>query len=234
MSPSTSQAAMATLTAILCLACAEEPESVTGVDRLEVSFAKPVCPGHPSCGDPPAPGGYVTVDLTGDMTTSAAQNAVISKDSRNALAGSGGGEDFTIVDALDLFAAAGAPSPAAPGGCVTDPPDLASTDPTAVQRLIDRLTDSPRSRDFRFTVNRKDPADMTGAINQSWLDDGDGHQYRTRVIESSLRPGDPPVVTSPSEDVFVFTGGSVVSWDTTTDEVLACPNGGSVTMTLNR
>jgi len=54
------------------------------------------------------------------------------------------------------------------------------------------------------------------------------------VIESSLRPGDPTVVTSPSEDVYVYTGGSIVSWDTSTDEALACPNGGSVTMTLNR
>ncbi|MDX1747116.1 MAG: hypothetical protein R3324_14355, partial [Halobacteriales archaeon] len=199
-------------------------------------FDKPSCasdPDHPSCKDEePAPAGDGTVDLTGDVTTDSPQPVVISKDSRNHLAGSGGGEDFSIVDALDLFAAAGSPSRTDLDGCVTDPSDLASTDPDAVQRLIDRLTDGSQSRTFRFTVNRKDPANMTGGINQTWVDDG--RQYRTRITESSLRPGDAPVVTSPSDDVYVYEEGSIVSWDMSTDEALACPNGGSVTMTLNR
>jgi len=234
MSVSSPRIPPSALVAILALACGDASRAVTGVDGPDVRASKPTCPGHPSCGDPPAPAGNATVDLTGDITTASSQGVVISKDGRNALAGSGGGDDFSIVDALSLFGAAGSPTPAALGGCVTDPADLASADPAAVQRLIDRLTDASRSRDFRFTVNRKDPDNMTGAINQSWLDDGDGHGYRTRIIESSLRPGDPPIVTSPSEDVYVYTGGSVVSWDTSTNEAIACPNGGSVTMTLNR
>jgi hypothetical protein len=133
-----------------------------------------------------------------------------------------------------VWGAGGPPTPAALGGCVTSPSDLAATDPGAVQRLINRLTDASRSRTFRFTVNRKDPANMTGALNQSWWHDGDGHQYRTRIITSSLRPDDPTVVTSPTEDVYVYMAGSIVSWDMSTDESLACPNGGSVTMMLNR
>lgn len=216
---------------VLGLACVDQG-SVAEPLGPDVQFAKPTCPGHPSCGDEPAPAGYATVDLAGDVTTSSAQAVVISKDSRNQLAGSGGGEDFTIVDALSLAAAAGLPG--ALGACVTDPPDLASTDLPAVQRLIERLTDTSRSRTFRFVVNRKDPANMSGTLNQSWFHDGDGHRYRTRVIESSLRPGDPTVVTSPSADVYVYTQGSIVSWDTSTDEALACPNGGSVTLTLHR
>ena len=61
--------------------------------------------------------GNATVDLTGDITTASSQGVVISKDGRNALAGSGGGDDFSIVDALSLFGAAGSPTPAALGGC---------------------------------------------------------------------------------------------------------------------
>lgn len=209
----------------------EDREFVTAPEGLDVRFAPPTCPGHPSCKDGPAPAGDATVELAGDMTTSSAQPVVLSKDSKNFLAGSGGGEDFTIVDALDLFAAAGSPSSGALGGCVTDPADL---DAGAVQRLIDRLTDAEQSRTFRFTVDRKDPSNMSGRINQSWFDDGDQRQYRTRVTESSLRPGHSPVVTSPAPDVYVYTQGSIVSWDMATDEALACPNGGSVTLTLDR
>jgi len=237
MSASSPRVPLSALTAILALACGDVTSSVTGVDGSDVRASKPTCPGNPSCGDPPAPAGNATVDLAGDITTASAQPVVISKDSRNALAGSGGlSDDFDIVDALSLFAAAGSPTatPAGLGGCVTDPADLVSTDPLAVQRLIARLTDASRSRTFRFTVNRKDPDNMTGSINQSWAHDVDGHQYRTRIIKSSLRPDDPSIVTSPSDDVYVYTGGSVVSWDTSTGEALACPNGGSVTMTLSR
>ncbi|MDX1579640.1 MAG: hypothetical protein R3266_14235, partial [Gemmatimonadota bacterium] len=112
------------------------------------------------------------------------------------------------------------------GDCVTDPVDLASTDAAAVQRLSDRLTDALQSRTFRFTVDRTDPANMTGHINQSWFDDGDGRQYRTRVTEAA--------VTSPGADVYVYAQGSIVSWDMSTNDKLVCPNGGSVTMTLDR
>ncbi len=208
------------------LGCGDASQSIVGTDGVDAQFGKPTCPGHPSCGDPPAPAGNATADLSGDVTTASAQPVVISKDSKNQLAGSGGADDFSIVDALAFFVAAGAPSPGALGGCVTDPPDLASTDPVTVQRLIDRLTDDSQSRTFRFTVNRKDPANMTGNINQSWFDNGDDGQYRTRVSES--------VVTSPSEDVYDYAQGSIVSWDMSTNEKLVCPNGGSVRLTLNR
>lgn len=233
MNSSSRRFSLAVVVAIFGLGCADRG-SVTELDSPDVRFDRPTCPGHPSCGDEPAPAGNATVDLEGDVTTASSQPVVISKDSKNHLAGSGGDEDFSIVDELSLFAAAGSPSPEALGGCVTDPSDLASTDPTAVQRLIDRLTDGSQSRTFRFAVDRKDPSNMTGRINQSWTDDGDGRQYRTRIIESSLRPGDQPVVTSPSEDVYEYREGSIVSWDMSTDEALACPNGGLVRMTLNR
>lgn len=82
------------------------------------------------------------------------------------------------------------------------------------------------SRTFRFEINRKDPDNMTGRIYQSWDDDDDGGHYRTRISGA--------VVMSPSEDVYVYTDGSVVSWNTSTGEELVCPNGGSVTMTLDR
>lgn len=216
---------LAVVVTAMALGCADHGD-VAGPDAPDVQFDRPSCPGHPSCGDPPPPGGAATVDLTGDVTTAGSQPVVISKDSRNALAGSGGGEDFDIVDELSLLVAAGSPTLADLRGCVTDPPDLITADPGAVQRLIDRLTDAPQSRTFRFHVNRKDPDDMTGHIYQSWFDDGDGRQYRTRVTASA--------VTSPSADVYVYTGGGIVSWDMSTGEELICPNGGSVTMTLNR
>ncbi|MDX1393065.1 MAG: hypothetical protein R3195_01695 [Gemmatimonadota bacterium] len=211
----------------LVIGCSD-PKGVSGPDATDVRFAKPSCPGHPSCGDPPAPAGNATIDLTGDVTTASSQPVVISKDSKNWLSGSGGGQDFDIVDALSLFAAAGSPTPAALGGCVTDPPDLAASDPAGLQRLIDRLTDAPQSRDFRFAIDRKVADDMNGNINQTWFDDVDGRGYRTRVSGAD--------VTSPSTDVYDFTGGSIVSWDTSIGEEieLICPNGGSVRMTLNR
>ena len=65
---------------------------------------------------------------------------------------------------------------------------------------------------------------MTGAINQSWFDDGDGEQYRTRVSGAT--------VTSPATDAYTYTQGDIVSWDMSTDDKLTCPNGGSVTLTL--
>lgn len=203
------------------LGCDPGSDLMTGTDVPEVRFDKPSCPGHPSCGDPPAPAGNATVDLTGNVTASS-QPVVISKDSRNQLAGSGAGEDFSIVDDLDFSGDLGA--------CVTDPPVL---DPAAVARLTDHLKDDPQSRTFRFTVDRKDPNNMGGGINQSWLD-ADGHRYRTRITESSLRPGDKPVVTNPSPDVYEYREGSIVSWDTTTGEALACDYLGMVTMTLIR
>ena len=220
-------------TALLGIGCGDALPTDTAVD-VDARMGKPTCPGHPSCGDPPAPAGNGTVELAGATTTASEQAIVISKDSRNQLAGSGAGDDFTIVDALAFFAAAGSPTLGALGGCVTDPPDLASSDPAALQRLIDRLTDAAQSRTFRFTVQRKDPANMSGSINQSWFDDGDGRQYRTRVTTTSHRPGSPTVVTSPAQDVYVYTEGSIVSWDMSANVLMACPNGGSVTMTLNR
>lgn len=215
----------ALLMAGISLGCDPGSDLIAGTDVPEVRFDKPSCP-HPSCGDEPAPAGNATVDLTGNVTASS-QEVVISKDSRNQLAGSGAGEDFSIVDALDFSGDLGV--------CVTDPPDL---DAAAVTRLTQRLVENlSRSRTFRFTVNRKDPDNMHGGINQTWLA-ADGHQYRVRVTESSLRPGDRPVVestsTGPNTVEYEYSEGSIVSWDTTTDEALACDYLGSVTMALTR
>lgn len=211
---------------VLLQSCEPGSDSITGTETSR--FAKPSCPGHPSCQDPPAPAGDGTVDVSGDVITAATQTVVIGKDSRNSFEVSGAGVDNSIEDELAFSI------PAGMDGCVTDPADLALTDPSAVQRLVDRLSDATQPRTFRFKVDRKDPDNLTGALIHTWTDDGDGHHYRTRLIRSSLRPDDPTVVTIPSQDVYVYTGGSIVSWDTSTDEALACPNLGSVTVELHR
>lgn len=211
---------LAVVATVSALGCADGGS--TRPDALDVRFDKPSCPGHPSCGDPPAPAGNATVELSGGVTTTSEQPVVLGKDSKNQLSGSGGGEDFTMEDALSLFVAAGSPTPTARGDCVADPPDL---EDAVVGELIDHLTDGSRRRTFRFAINRKDPANMTGGINQSWDDDA-GDQYRTRVTGA--------VVTSPSEGLYVYTVGSIVSWNMSTNDKLVCPNGGSVTMTLDR
>jgi len=195
MNVSGARTACAVAAAIFGLGCMEQG-SVTAPEDPDVRFARPTCPGHPSCGDPPAPAGNATVELAGDVTTSSSQSVVISKDSKNHLAGSGGGEDFTIVDALSLFAAAGSPSPAALGGCVTDPPDLESTDAGAVQRLIDRLTDTSQSRTLRFQVNKRagEPdRDPQPFVARRWRRTPVPHP-RDRILPAPRRPdgGDQP------------------------------------------
>ena len=195
----------------------------------------PVLPKDPPP-DPP-PSGGATVDITGDATATG-QPVIIEKDSKNHLVV--GADQPGFADVLSFWVAAGSPTITDLGGCGTDPADLVSTDPTAVQRLIDRLEDPVQARGFRFKVNRRDPDNLTGAVIHTWFDDGDdgdGHQYRTWVIESFLRGGPEPTVTkhlTETEEIYTYTGGSIVSWDLDTNEVLACPNGGTVTVTLNR
>jgi hypothetical protein len=214
---------------ILCAAfvtgCDSVAESLIGTDVPDPLSAKPECPGHPSCQDPVAPAGDATADISGNVLTTVSQPVVISKDSKNFLAGSGGDVDYSVENELSLISAAVLDE------CVKDPEDM---DETTFNRLVDRLDDAPQLRTFRFTVNRKDPSNMRGGINQSWIDDDDGRQYRTRITESSLRPGDLVSVSEGPTDEFTYSGGSVVSWDMTTGEAIACPNTGSVTLSLTR
>lgn len=214
------------IVAAVCLAgCDQTSPSATSLEGPSMT-AKPSCPGHPSCQDPTAPAGDGTVDLTGDMITASTQPVIISRDSKNWFEGSGGGFDNTIENQLSLFVSAGSPTPAsvALGGCTTSPDGLPDA---TVQRLIDRLNDDLQIRTFRFKVDKRDPSNWTGTLVNSWTDDGDGHRYRTWVI------GD-PAVTTPSQDVYLYSGGTIRSWDTSTDEHLDCPSSGSVTVTVVR
>ncbi len=223
-SPKTSAVMLLLLAVALLVGCHPDGPTTTSVEGPALT-AKPSCPGHPSCQDPTAPAGDGTIDLTGDMITASTQPVVISRDSKNFFEGSGGGFDNTIENQLSLFVAAGSPTTTSLGNCTTDPVGLLDA---TVQRLIDRLSDALQLRTFRFKVDKRDPANWTGALVNSWTDDGDGHGYRTRVI------GEGVLVTEPGPDVYLYTGGNIVSWDTSTDEKLVCPNGGSVTVTVVR
>jgi len=215
------------LAAAVLLACGTGSDSVVGTDAPEPLF-KPSCPGHPSCQDPPAPAGDATLDASGAVSTVTTQALIISKDSKNFFEGQGGGVENTLVDRLSYLTAAGSPTAAALGSCYTDPADLAATDPAATQRLIDRLDDDPQLRTLRFTVDKRDPAHLTGKVINTWDDDGDGHQYRTWLV------GD-PTVTIPSPDVYVYSGGTIRSWDTSVGISLFCPNlSGTVTLIVHR
>jgi len=211
-------------------------DGILGSETFEPQFSKPGgCPDHPSCGSSDGPGGdarQVTLDISGNVIASG-QGAAIEKESN---AGLTLVSDTDFADALSFSTAAGSPTPGSLGGCVTDPADLATTDPAAVQRLIDHYDDGDRLRSLAVVVNLKNLGEPGGGglLNHTWHDDGDDMQYRTRVIESSLRKGDRVTVVEGPTDVFTFTGGSVVSWNTSTGEAIACPNVGSVTVALTR
>ena len=182
----------------------------------------------------PGQGGeVVTIDLSGDATaTDQAAEITVESASKLLIQGISG-----FVDQLSFFAAAGFPTIGSLGGCVTNPPDLETADPASLQRLIDRLEDVSQVRGIAIQIDRKKlgQASRNNGINHTWNDDADGHQIRTRVIDSDLRDRrDFVTVTEGPVDVFTFTGGSVVSWDTSTDQAIACPNGGSVVVTVNR
>jgi hypothetical protein len=219
------------------LGCEPGSDLITGTDVPEVRFDRPGgCPGHPSCKDDDEPGSGAsgTIDMTVDGVLVADDQPVdISKDSKSNLELIGGP---LFESALGYFTVAGSPTPGTLGalGCVTDPPNLG--DPT-VQRLINRLTDAAQERKFVVAVNRKamgNPSRSDGRINQTWWDDVDtDEQYRTRLIDSSLLDELVTIVEGP-EDTFTFTGGAIVSWDTGTNEALACPNVGTVVVILTR
>lgn len=216
--PRLSAAVLATV--LLAVGCLDQTSTTapddTGFEEGAIAF-KPSCPGHPSCGDPPAPAGNATAELTGDVTTSSPQKVVISKDSRNALAGSGAETDeFEIATTLDLQGAAGGD----PNDCVTDPPDLADR-----SGLWAALMDNEQYRTFRFTVNRKDPSNMTGNIWQSWSDASG--QFRSRVSGASVT-----LTILVDGELWRYTGGSIVSWDMNTGDKLICESSGFVEMTL--
>lgn len=220
----------------LGVACNSGSDLITGSDRFEPQFSKPGgCPDHPSCGSGGGSGGdarQVTLDITGDVTASG-QGAAIEKESN---AGLTLVADTDFADALHFFAAAGSPGVGSLGGCVTDPANLEVVDPVGLQGLIAHLEDLTQQRSLAVTVNLKNLGEPGGGggLNHTWRDDGDGMQYRTRVTESSLRRGDRVTVVEGPADTFTFTGGSVVSWNTSTDQAMACPNSGSVTITINR
>jgi hypothetical protein len=221
----------------LGMACSSGSDLITGSDTFEPQFSKPGgCPDHPSCGSGGGSGGeerQVTLDISGNVIA-AGQGAAIEKES-NARLTLVADTDFT--DELSLLAAADFPSPGSLGACVTDPADLESTDPVALQDLIDRFDDTPQLRKLAVNVNLNNLGQPGGggSVFHTWNDyDGDGNQYRTRVTESFLRRGDAVTVELIGVDTYRFTGGSVVSWNTSTDQAIACPNTGTVTIAITR
>lgn len=221
----------------LAISCDSRSDLITDTDTLEPQFSKPGgCPGHPSCGSGGGSGGdtrQVTLDISGDATANA-QGAAIEKESN---AGLTLVSDTDFADALDFLAAAGSPTVGGLGACVTDPADLESSDPAGLQNLIDHFVDADQARRLAVTVNLKHLGEPGGGgtLFHTWNDtDGDGDQYRTRVTESSLRRGDAVTVELTGVDTYTFTGGSVVSWNTSTDQAIACPNLGSVTVAITR
>ena len=212
--------------------CEPADPPILGPDTATPQLAKPgACPDHPSCkpeGDPgDVPSGTVDMRVDGLLVVDD-QGVDISKDNQATLELQ---ETPGFTGALAYAAAAGSPSTADLGDCVTDPADLLSTDATAVQRLIDRLEDPDQERStFVAAVERKKG---TGRLFQTWSDDGDGMSYRTRLTTSTLLP-DLVVSATESGDVLTYTGGSIVSWNTSTNEALACPNQATVVVELTR
>ena len=214
---------------------AEQP--LLGPDGANSQFAKPgACPGHPSCkpeGDPgDTPSGTVQMSVEGTLVVDE-QAVDLSKDNQSTLELQEA-PGFSGELAYDLVA----DTTANLQSCVTDPGDLAATDPGAVARLIERLSDAEQTRStFVVVVSRNsmgNPNKSDGWIFQTWTDDGDGNRYRTRLTSSSLLPGLLVTVEENAADVFTFTGGSIVSWDTTNGQSIACPNAGSVEVALTR
>jgi hypothetical protein len=226
----------ALLIAGIGLGCDPGSDLIAGTDVPEVRFERPGgCPDHPSCkpdGDPGS-GASGTVDMTVDGVLAADDQPVdIAKDSKSNLNLIGG---QLFESSLSYFTAAGSPAPGALGACVTDPPNL---DNATLTRLIARFTDGAQERGFVVSIDRKNignPSRSDGLINQTWWDvDGDGRQYRTRLINSFLLRDEVVTVVEGPPDTFTFTGGAIVSWDMGTNEVLACPNVGTAVVTLVR
>jgi hypothetical protein len=230
-----------TLMVAFVISCDWPSASVSGLEQDSPLFKpgdrcnKPDPP--PSCEPGGGDGGggeLVAIDLTGDATA-VDRPAKIAVESAGKL-------EFTnffggFHSALSFGGAAGSPTPGSLGGCVTDPPDLATSDPPSLQRLIDRLDDAEQERVFVFNINRDElgkPARHNG-LRHIWYDDGDGRQYRTLVNANATRDRkDFATITEGPGNVFTITGGSITSWDLSTNQLIACPNGGSVTVTVNR
>jgi len=223
----------------LTLSC-DRSEPIAGPEAVAPQFVKKgvdcATEPHPSCpgGGDNSGGNPVTLDLTGDAI-GANQPAAIATESGSRLVI---GAEPGFADELLFFGAAGSPTIRDLGGCVTDPANL---DDISVQALINRLNDAAQGRGLAITIDKKNlgqPSRHHG-LNQIWVDEdppaGTGEQYRSWIVDSFLRDRDDLVtVTEVDTDRFTFTGGSIVIWNLSTNHVLTCPNGGSVTVTVNR
>lgn len=202
---------------------------------------KPDCrtdPSHPSCRNDDGTGSpSATVDIDGSdgvITTGIGviatnQPAEITRDSESRLEI----DQSAFHDELRLATLAGSPTVADIGACVTNRA-LTSDE---LQRLIERLNDMPQDRGrlvARIDKNNLGAESRHHNLFHNWVDDGDGRQYRTWIFRSNLAPERTVTATEVAPDVFVYSGGSIASWETGADALLLCPNGGTITMTLTR
>jgi len=173
----------------------------------------------------------ISIEFDGNIVTAGPQPAVIDRDTKSRLKILAGSDNIAsaLSDEFQLSVAAGSPAYGALGDCVFNPSDAAPAD---VQRVIDRLDDAPQERG-RVTIEI-DKYNLNGEgghyLYHNW-EDSDGVRYRTWFKRSDLLPDLLPTVTNPEDNVYEFTGGSIVSWDTATVAV-ACPFNGLITLTV--
>lgn len=176
----------------------------------------------------------IALTLTGGITSSS-QPAVIDRETKSYLKILAGAEIAqAYADSFQLKAFAGFPAPGLPG-CVVNPADAPAAD---VQRLIDLLDDPERLRDrviIQIDVKQLGDPSTGNILNHNWTG-GDGSRYRTWLKTSDLARDRMVTVEKDAviDDVYHFTGGSIVNWDTSADVALICPNGGTITVGFTR
>jgi len=176
----------------------------------------------------------IVLELSGGIVATA-QTAVIDRDTKSSLKVLVGAEltGEVFADEFRLGALAGDPTPTALGGCLVSPSD---TPMAVVQRLIQRLDDPWQERDrlvVEIDTRSLGQESARHILTHNWTD-GDGTSYRTWLIQSDHARDRLITVTQLGADVYEFSGGSIVNWDTDADVVLVCPNGGSIRVTFTR
>lgn len=223
--------------ACLLVACGADPNGVgTGPSSIGSTPSEGLAPGASVArgGGGAGQDHPIMLELSGGIVATA-QSAVIDRDTKSSLKVLVGAEltGAAFADEFHLGAPAGAPTQTALGSCLVSPSDAPAT---IVQRLIQRLDDPWQDRDRLVIEIDKRGLGQESArhiLTHNWTD-ADGTSVRTWLLQSDHARDRLVTVTQLAADVYEFSGGSIVNWDTDADVVLICPNGGSIRVTLTR
>ncbi len=225
-------------------------------------------PGHGKGGGGGGGGGGgdpATLDLSGGFLGSG--DAEINSENKNRINLVGGSEppcpDEPYCYAVELllssmmgFTAAevaaaqgGTPPATLPAGCTTDPPDLSTSDPGALARMIGHSDDPVQTRLVLITIDKKaaqsGTPDPDHQVEARWWDDPEndrvnGNRYRAGIGNYTGANGPATAVENATDD-WTLTGGSILMATTQPGQgepfsaTLICPVvGGSVGVVLTR